>query len=77
MSGGGIGEPWGSWNLEGRVGEGGAVSGRSCRRALKGTEGTCVAGGAGPSSGREGALPSRRRPPKERERGSLSGLGRS
>lgn len=71
-------EPWRSQILEGGVGGGGAACGPSGRRALEGTEGTCVVRGAGPPRGREGALPGPRRPrppPPRRERGSLSGLG--
>lgn len=58
----------------GRGGGRGAASGRSSGRVLEGTEGTCVARGAGPPpGGREPRLALA--DPPWRERGSLSGLG--
>lgn len=59
--------PWSFGIPEGGVG-GRRASNRSGRRALEGTEGTCVAGGAGPLLGTEGAQPGPHRPrPQERE----------
>lgn len=61
-------EPWRSGILEGGVGGGGAACSPNGRPALEGTEGTCVARGAGPPPRREGAPPGPRRPPPgERE----------
>lgn len=58
------------------MGGGGAASGQSSLGALKGTEGTCVAREAGPSPGREEALPARPapNPPRQREALCPSGL---